>query len=145
MIGHAIFLHSLCKVKKKAAGMACMIKLVNLCEVCGSRINNCVVHDLTLANYLTHCGWCRWWRRRGWDWGGLISVWSGCGQGRRDRRGVTSVRSDSVSGRSVSGSRGTSGCCGSSCIRSATVWKISECTSSDSSANEQMKTSTHQW
>ena len=41
------------KKKKKAAGMACMIKLVNLCEVCGNRINNCVVHDLTLTTCLT--------------------------------------------------------------------------------------------
>ena len=50
MIGHAIFLHSLCKVNEKAAGMAWMI---NLYEVCGSRINNCVVHDLTLTTWLT--------------------------------------------------------------------------------------------
>ena len=123
MIGHAILLHSLCKVKKKAAGMACMIKPMYLHEVCGSIINSCVVHDLTLTNYLTHCGW---WRV--WGWGGLISVWGGCGQGRRERRDVTSVRSDSVrSGRSVSRRRGTSGCCGSSCIRSAIVWKTRYC------------------
>ena len=57
MIGHAIFLHSLCKVKKKATGMACMIKL---CEVCGSRINNCVVHDLTLTT---------------WQRGGVVTSW----------------------------------------------------------------------
>ena len=103
--------------------------------------NSYVVHDLTLTNYLTHCGW---WRV--WGWGGLISVWGGCGQGRRERRDVTSVRSDSVrsgrsisrrrgtsgrsisrrrgtSGRSISRRQGTSGCCGSSCIRSAIVWK----------------------
>ena len=52
MIGHAILLHSLCKVQK-AAGMACMIKLMYLHDVCGSRINSCEVHDLTLTTWLT--------------------------------------------------------------------------------------------
>ena len=52
MIGHAILLHSLCKVQK-AAGMACMIKLMYLHEVCGSRINSYEVHDLTLTTWLT--------------------------------------------------------------------------------------------
>ena len=85
--------------------------------------NSYVVDDLTLTNYLTHCGW---WRV--WGWGGLISVWGGCGWGRRERWDVTSVRSDSMrSGRSVSRRRGTSGCCGSSCIRSAIVWKTRYC------------------
>ena len=52
MIGHAILLHSLCKVQK-AAGMACIIKLMYLHDVCGSRINSCEVHDLTLTTWLT--------------------------------------------------------------------------------------------
>ena len=38
VIGHAILLHSLCKVQNKVAGIACMIKLMYLHEVCGSRL-----------------------------------------------------------------------------------------------------------
>ena len=38
VIGHAILLHSLCKAQNKVAGIACMIKLMYLHEVCGSRL-----------------------------------------------------------------------------------------------------------